>query len=183
LPAAFPLRSKTSRGRGHAPGAGDSDEEFGQHDTSPTERKAYDGLGLGRPSVSKAGWLLRRSSSGAISSATSGSMSGDGSPSGTANAVHRMSLLSLLLHLVHEIDGRAHLMSNRLAAATATHSTQTFPTEVEHPESPRVEPDRVKFVGVIDNNDSVLAQKVPARSATTNHLRKRAGSASRKRDA
>jgi mitosis inhibitor protein kinase SWE1 len=184
LPAAFPLRSKTSRGRGHAPGAGDSDEEFGQHDTSPTERKAsYDGLGLGRPSVSKAGWLLRRSSSGAISSATSGSMSGDGSPSGTANAVHRMSRLPLLLHLVHEIDGRAHLMSNRLAAATATHSTQAFPTEVEHPEPPRVEPDRVKFVGVIDNNDSVLAQKVPARSATTDHLRKRAGSAARQRGA
>lgn len=90
LPAAFPLLSKTSRGRG----AEDSDEEFRPHDTSPTERKAtYDGLGLGRPSVSKAagtGWLLRRNSSGAISRAMSGSESiGDGSPTSAASAMLR----------------------------------------------------------------------------------------------
>jgi mitosis inhibitor protein kinase SWE1 len=105
LPAAFPLLSKTSRGHGRALGAEESDEEFRQHDTSPTERKAaYDGLGLGRPSASKAtgtGWLLRRSSSGAISRATSGSgsMSGDGSPTGAASAMHRTSQFSLLPHL------------------------------------------------------------------------------------
>jgi mitosis inhibitor protein kinase SWE1 len=105
LPAAFPLLSKTSRGHGRALGAEESDEEFRQHDTSSTERKAaYDGLGLGRPSASKAtgtGWLLRRSSSGAISRATSGSgsMSGDGSPTGAASAMHRTSQFSLLPHL------------------------------------------------------------------------------------
>lgn len=95
LPAAFPLLSKASRGRGRATGAEDSDEEIG--DASLTERKAsYDGLGLGRPSVTKAagtGWLLRRSSSGAISSATtgSGSMSGDGSPSGATSTIQSAS--------------------------------------------------------------------------------------------
>ncbi len=109
LPAAFPLLSKTSRGRGRALGAEDSDEEFRQNDTSPTERKAaYDGLGLGRPSVSKAtgtGWLLRRSSSGAISRATSGSgsMSGDGSPTGAASAMHRTSQFFLMPHLAPKL--------------------------------------------------------------------------------
>ena len=101
LPAAFPLLSKASRSRGRAAGGEDSDEERGQHDGSPIERRsAYDGIGLGRPSVAKAAgasWLLRRSSSGAISSATSGSgsMSGDGSPTGTAGAVHSECYLCL----------------------------------------------------------------------------------------
>jgi mitosis inhibitor protein kinase SWE1 len=91
LPAAFPLLSKASRIRGRAAGGEDSEEE---HDGSPIERRsAYDGIGLGRPSVTKAAsasWLLRRSSSGAISNATSGSgsMSGDGSPTGAAGAIH-----------------------------------------------------------------------------------------------
>ena len=91
LPAAFPLLSKASRNRGRGAGGEDSEDE---HDGSPIERRsAYDGLGLGRPSVAKAAgasWLLRRSSSGAISNATSGSgsMSGDGSPTGTAGAIH-----------------------------------------------------------------------------------------------
>jgi mitosis inhibitor protein kinase SWE1 len=95
LPAAFPLLSKASRSRGRAAGAEDSDDEI--EDASLTERKAlYDGLGLGRPSVSKAagtGWLLRRSSSGAISSATtgSGSMSGDGSPGGATSTIQSAS--------------------------------------------------------------------------------------------
>lgn len=103
LPAAFPLLSKASRRRGRGAGAEDSDDEIGQHDASPTERRAlYDGLGLGRPSVSKAastGWLLRRSSSGAISSATtgSGSMSGDGSPSGATSTIQSESQRPLLL--------------------------------------------------------------------------------------
>ena len=108
LPAAFPVLSKTSRSRGgRGLGAEDSDEEFGQHDTSPTEHKAaYDGLGLGRPSVIKTastGWLLRRSSSGAISHATSGSgsMSGDGSPTGAGSATHRTSQLTF--YLVQEL--------------------------------------------------------------------------------
>jgi mitosis inhibitor protein kinase SWE1 len=106
LPAAFPLLSRTDRGGGTAPSAEESDEDLGQHDASPTERKAlYDGLGLGRPSVSKAagtGWLLRRSSSGAISSTTagSGSMSGDGSPiGGTTSAMHSASQTPFSLHL------------------------------------------------------------------------------------
>jgi hypothetical protein len=97
------LLSKASRRRGRGAGAEDSDDEIGQHDASPTERRAlYDGLGLGRPSVSKAastGWLLRRSSSGAISSATtgSGSMSGDGSPSGATSTIQSESQRPLLL--------------------------------------------------------------------------------------
>lgn len=141
LPAAFPLLSKASRGRGRAPGADDSDEEFRQHDTSPTERKgAYDGLGLGRPSVSKAagtGWLLRRSSSGAISRAASGSgsMSGDGSPTGAASAMHRTPQFSLLPHLAHKLMD-LYLMIDRLAASTPAYSTQAFPTQVRHPEPP-----------------------------------------------
>jgi mitosis inhibitor protein kinase SWE1 len=128
LPAAFPLLSKASRSRGRALGAEDSDEECGQQDTSPTERKAaYDGLGLGRPSVSKAGgtgWLLRRSSSGAISHATSGSgsMSGDGSPTGAGSAAHRSSQLALLIQRAHELTD-AFFMIDRLAASTPTYST------------------------------------------------------------
>ena len=97
LPAAFPLLPKTGQGRGRALGAQDSDQALAHHDASPNERKtSYDGIGLGQPSVSKtagAGWLLRRSSSGAISSTTSGSgsMSGDGSPTGAASNMHRKS--------------------------------------------------------------------------------------------
>lgn len=130
LPAAFPLLSKAGRGCGRALGAEDSDEELKQRDTSPTERNAaYVGLGLGRPSVSKAagtGWLLRRSSSGAISRTTSGSgsMSGDGSPTGAASAMHRTSYLPHLTHQLMDL----YLMIDRLAASTPTYSTQAFPT-------------------------------------------------------
>ena len=128
LPAAFPLLSKASRGRGRALGAEDSDEEFGQNDTSPTERKTtYDGLGLGRPSAIKAagtGWLLRRSSSGAISRATSGSgsMSGDGSPINAGSATHRTSQRALLLPLALKLMD-AYLVIDRLAASTPAYST------------------------------------------------------------
>jgi mitosis inhibitor protein kinase SWE1 len=187
LPAAFPLLSKASRGRGRALGAEDSDEEFGQQDTSPTERKtSYDGLGLGRPSVIKAagtGWLLRRSSSGAISRATSGSgsMSGDGSPTGAGSATHRMSQLALLLYLVQELMG-AHRVIDRLAASTPTYSTQAFPTQVEYPEPPCNEQDRVKLVRGIDSNDARLSHKAPA-AAASDHLRTGAKSAARKRRA
>jgi mitosis inhibitor protein kinase SWE1 len=187
LPAAFPLLSKASRNRGRALGGEDSDEEFGQHDTSPTEHKAaYVGLGLGRPSVSKAagpGWLLRRSSSGAISRATSGSesMSGDGSPTGTASATHRTSQLSLPLYLAHKVID-LHLVIDRLAASTSTYSTQAFPTQVEHPEPPRVEQDRVKLVGGVDSNDARLAYRAAApTTASTDHPRTGAKSTARKR--
>jgi mitosis inhibitor protein kinase SWE1 len=104
LPAAFPLLSKASHGYGRAASTEDSDEEIGQHDASPTERKAfYDGLGLGRPSVSRAAgtaWLLRRSSSGAISSATTGrgSISGDGSHGGATGTIQSASQQPHLLH-------------------------------------------------------------------------------------
>ena len=126
LPAAFPLLSKANRSRGCAPSAEDSDEDFSQQGASPTERKAlYDGLGLGRPSVSKAagsGWLLRRSSSDAISNTTtgSGSMSGDGSPSGaTTSVMHSAYQHPFSLHLAQEfIDS-----CDRLAASTSTYST------------------------------------------------------------
>ncbi|TFY77602.1 hypothetical protein EWM64_g6410, partial [Hericium alpestre] len=80
LPAAFPTLSGapakkgTKRlGVGSQRGADESTDE-----DEPLEREKYQGLGLGRPSAGKAGWLLRRSSSGAIS-ASSGSGSGDGS--------------------------------------------------------------------------------------------------------
>lgn len=177
LPAAFPLLSKASRGRGRALGAEDSDEEFRQHDTSPTERKAaYDGLGLGRPSASKAagtGWLLRRSSSGAISRATSGSgsMSGDGSPTGAASAMHRTSQFSLLPHLAHKLMD-LYLMIDRLAASTPTYSTQAFPTQVEHPEPPRTQQDRIKLIRGIYSNDPRLTYWAAAATvASTDHLR------------
>ena len=174
LPAAFPILSKTSRGRGL--GAEDSDEEFGQQDTSPTERKAaYDGLGLGRPSVMKAagtGWLLRRSSSGAISRAASGSgsMSGDGSPTGAGSATHRTSQLAFLFYGAHELMD-AYLMIDRLAASAPTYSTQAFPTQADHPEPPRNEQDRVKLIRGIDSNNARLTHRAPATAATaSDHL-------------
>jgi len=185
LPAAFPLLSKASRGR--ALGTEDSDEEFGQHDRSPTEHKAaYDGLGLGRPSVSKAagtGWLLRRNSSGAISRATSGSgsMSGDGSPTGAASATHRTSQLSLQLHLAHKLMV-LHLMIDSLASSTPTHSAQAFPAQAEHPEPPGTEQDRIKLVRGINCNDARLAYRAAAATAaSTDRLRTGATSAARKR--
>jgi len=183
LPAAFPLLSKTNRGRGCAPSAEDSDEDFAQQDASPTERKAlYDGLGLGRPSVSKAagtGWLLRRSSSGAISSTTtgSGSMSGDGSPSGaTTSVMHSASQLPFSLHLAQEfIDS-----CDRLAASTSTYSTQAFPNQVEHPKPPYIEPDRIQLVRCINGNDAGLAHKTSADAAAGDCPQTRAKYATRK---
>jgi mitosis inhibitor protein kinase SWE1 len=187
LPAAFPLLSKASRGRGRALGAEDSDDEFGQNDTSPTERKtAYDGLGLGRPSAIKAagtGWLLRRSSSGAISRATSGSgsMSGDGSPTNAGSATHRTSQRALLFPLALGLMG-ANLVIDRLAASTPAYSTQAFPTQVEYSEPPRTEQDRVKLVRGIYNNDTRLSHEAPAVPApTSDQLRTGAKSAARKR--
>ncbi|KAI0057989.1 hypothetical protein BV25DRAFT_1811559 [Artomyces pyxidatus] len=80
LPAAFPMLGKGRRGKD------DSDEEDA---SSPSDRKSgYEGIGLGRPSVGKGGrpsWLMRRSSSGAIS-VTSGSGSGEGSSPATPTA-------------------------------------------------------------------------------------------------
>jgi mitosis inhibitor protein kinase SWE1 len=170
LPAAFPSLSKAGSGRGRAAGAEDSDDEIGQDDASPTERKAlYDGIGLGRPSISKTtgtGWLLRRSSSGAISGATAGIMSRDGSPNGAINTMHGTSQQFLLLHLVPEfID-----LCNRLAASTAAYSTQAFPNQVEHPKPPHLEPDRVQFVRCINSNHYTLAHKAPADGAAATNL-------------
>jgi hypothetical protein len=146
LPAAFPLLAKASRGRGRA--AEDSEEEPGQQDGSPSERRsAYDGLGLGRPSVTKAAgasWLLRRSSSGAISSSAtsgSGSMSGDGSPTGGARAIHGACYYPAPVLM---------LMGHRLAASSSTNPATDVPAQVEHPEPPLLEPVRVEFVrGVV----------------------------------
>ncbi|KAI9510110.1 hypothetical protein F5148DRAFT_1282301 [Russula earlei] len=161
LPAAFPLLSKTGHGHGRTPGAEDSDEEFGQYDTSPTERSkiSYDGLGLGRPSVSKASgsrWLLRRSSSGAISSAPSesGNMSGDSDPHGAASTTH---------------------------PSTPTYSTQTFPTQVKHPEPSHIEPDGVELVRHLDDYDARLTNEAPTDpTAVANRLWTRATPTSRR---
>ncbi|KAI0046235.1 kinase-like protein [Auriscalpium vulgare] len=76
LPAAFPMlgRKGTTKAEDRD---GDTDEE-----ASPSDRKnktEYQSIGLGRPSVGRASWLLRRSSSGAISVA-SGSGSGESYP-------------------------------------------------------------------------------------------------------
>ncbi|KAH9037052.1 hypothetical protein EDB85DRAFT_1861729 [Lactarius pseudohatsudake] len=126
LPAAFPLLAMASRGRGRA--AEDSEEEPGRPDGSPSERRAtYDGLGLGRPSVAKAAgasWLLRRSSSGAISSATSGSgsMSGDGSPTGAARAIHDWQLPP------PRIPPRMSPLNSSEASSTATATMLASPT-------------------------------------------------------
>ena len=176
LPAAFPLLAKASRGRGRAAGAEDSEEEPGQQDGSPSERKAaYDGLGLGRPSVAKAAgasWLLRRSSSGAISSATSGSgsMSGDGSPTGGAGAIHG----TYYLDFTSFVPKPAMLMGHRLAASPSTNSATDVPTQVEHPEPPRLEPDRVELVrSVVDchSHNARLADN----AAATDTISGRAG--------
>ncbi|KAI9453165.1 hypothetical protein BJY52DRAFT_1225770 [Lactarius psammicola] len=148
LPAAFPLLAKASRARGRAAGAEDSEEEPGQPDGSPSERRAaYDGLGLGRPSVAKAAgasWLLRRSSSGAISSATSGSgsMSGDGSPTGAAGAMHgwqlppprippRMSPLKSSIP--------SHLASDRTASSSSEASSTATTTILASPTTRRLQ--------------------------------------------
>ena len=87
LPAAFPMldASKKSKKNLVEP---ISDEE----DASPCDRREkYESLGLGRPSVGKAGktgWLLRRSSSSGISNASATSGSGEGSWPGTPTATN-----------------------------------------------------------------------------------------------
>jgi mitosis inhibitor protein kinase SWE1 len=66
LPAAFPApleRGSTGMGK-----SGGSDTEEDEDATSPSSRKHYKGLGLGRPAGR---WLMRRSSSGAFSSGES----------------------------------------------------------------------------------------------------------------
>jgi mitosis inhibitor protein kinase SWE1 len=169
LPAAFPLLSKTTRGRGRVAGAGDSDEELGQSDASPTERKAsYDGLGLGRPSVTKVGgtgWLLRRSSSGAISSTTSGSgsVSGDRSPTGTTGITRRV------FHFCFYFD-LAYLMifalsDDRLAASAPANPPPVLPTKVEHPEPPSAEPNGVEFLRGVYSEYARLTHAAPSNTA------------------
>ncbi|KAI0029987.1 hypothetical protein K488DRAFT_79848 [Vararia minispora EC-137] len=90
LPAAFPMLGQGRRKAGTS--AAREDTEDDESETSPSGRPAkdrYEGLGLGRPSAGRAGrsaWLLRRSSSGAISTTTSGSQSGEGSWPATPTA-------------------------------------------------------------------------------------------------
>ncbi|KAH9062337.1 hypothetical protein EDB87DRAFT_1559298 [Lactarius vividus] len=145
LPAAFPLLAKASRGRGRA--AENSEEE---PDGSPSERRAaYDGLGLGRPSVAKAAgasWLLRRSSSGAISSATSGSgsMSGDGSPTGAARAIHDWQLPPprippRMSPLKSSIPSHLSLSSNRTASSSSEASSTATATILASPTTRRLQ--------------------------------------------
>ncbi|KAH9023130.1 hypothetical protein EDB84DRAFT_1441050 [Lactarius hengduanensis] len=148
LPAAFPLLAMASRGRGRA--AEDSEEEPGRPDGSPSERRAaYDGLGLGRPSVAKAAgasWLLRRSSSGAISSATSGSgsMSGDGSPTGAARAIHDWQLPPprippRMSPLKSSIPSHLSLSSNRTASSSSEASSTATATMLASPTTRRLQ--------------------------------------------
>jgi mitosis inhibitor protein kinase SWE1 len=66
LPAAFP--PPLGRGSAGADKGGGSDTEEDEDATSPSSRKQYKGLGLGRPAGR---WLMRRSSSGAFSSGES----------------------------------------------------------------------------------------------------------------
>jgi hypothetical protein len=107
-------------------------------------------------------------------------MSGDGSPTGAASAMHRTSQFSLLPHLAHKLMD-LYLMIDRLAASTPTHSTQAFPTQVEHPEPPRTQQDRIKLVRGIYSNDPRLAYWAAATAASTGHLRTGAKCAGRKR--
>ena len=82
LPAAFPILGTSRKSK-----KGKVEESTDEEDGSPSTK--YEGLGLGRPSVGKAGvgsWLLRRSSSGAISVVSAGSASGEGSLPGTPTA-------------------------------------------------------------------------------------------------
>jgi mitosis inhibitor protein kinase SWE1 len=174
LPAAFPLLSKASRNRGgRATGGEDSEDE---RDGSPIERRsAYDGLGLGRPSVAKAAgasWLLRRSSSGAISNATSGSgsMSGDGSPTGTVGAIHSASSLFRDPCIGVDVDG-----PHRLAASPTANPPTDVPAQVEHSEPPRLErlePDRLELVrGVLYCHDHDARLTDNATAAVTSSKR------------
>ncbi|KAG1735156.1 uncharacterized protein EDB91DRAFT_1145582 [Suillus paluster] len=66
LPAAFPL--PLGKGNAGASKSGGSDTEEDEETMSPSSRKQYKGLGLGRPAGR---WLMRRSSSGAFSSGES----------------------------------------------------------------------------------------------------------------
>jgi mitosis inhibitor protein kinase SWE1 len=66
LPAAFPL--PLGKGNAVTIKTGGSDTEEDEETISPSSRKQYKGLGLGRPAGR---WLMRRSSSGAFSSGES----------------------------------------------------------------------------------------------------------------
>ncbi|KAG1746228.1 hypothetical protein EDB19DRAFT_1691351 [Suillus lakei] len=66
LPAAFPL--PLAKGNAVTIKTGGSDTEEDEETISPSSRKQYKGLGLGRPAGR---WLMRRSSSGAFSSGES----------------------------------------------------------------------------------------------------------------
>lgn len=66
LPAAFPL--PLVKGNTMTTKTGGSDTEEDEETISPSSRKQYKGLGLGRPAGR---WLMRRSSSGAFSSGES----------------------------------------------------------------------------------------------------------------
>ncbi|KAG0701357.1 hypothetical protein DFH29DRAFT_927493 [Suillus ampliporus] len=66
LPAAFPL--PLGKGNAGVSKGGGSDTEEDDEAVSPSSRKQYKGLGLGRPAGR---WLMRRSSSGAFSSGDS----------------------------------------------------------------------------------------------------------------
>ncbi|THH21360.1 hypothetical protein EW146_g171 [Bondarzewia mesenterica] len=82
MPAAFPILSSAKKAK-----KSKAEESTDEEDVNSITK--YEGLGMGRPSVGKAGvgsWLLRRSSSGAISITSAGSGSGEGSWPGTPTA-------------------------------------------------------------------------------------------------
>jgi mitosis inhibitor protein kinase SWE1 len=90
LPAAFPVLGGTARRKSIAAANARSREDTeDESDASPSGhgKERYEGLGLGRPSAARTGrtpWLMRRSSSGAMSA--SGSHSGEGSWPATPTA-------------------------------------------------------------------------------------------------
>ncbi|KAI0260808.1 hypothetical protein BC834DRAFT_898433 [Gloeopeniophorella convolvens] len=104
----------------------DSDEERAPGDTSPSERRtSYDGLGLGRPPVRPSGgWLSRRSSSGAISRAASGS--GDASPTIGGWQLPPPRIPPRLSPLKSSIP--SHLAPSRTASSSSDASSSTATT-------------------------------------------------------
>jgi mitosis inhibitor protein kinase SWE1 len=86
LPAAFASLGQGKKGRVDI-SADDTDEEG--EENSPSTRKekgAYNGLGLGKPSVEglpRTSWLMKRSSSGAFSSSSETSIGAVGTPTRT----------------------------------------------------------------------------------------------------
>ncbi|KAA1471705.1 hypothetical protein DENSPDRAFT_880701 [Dentipellis sp. KUC8613] len=142
LPAAFPMLGTAKKGKKGFGRGGDSSDE----DDAPGDRKEkpkYEGLGLGRPSAGKGGrasWLLRRSSSGAISTTSGGSGSTDGSYPGTPTGGNTSGWHLPPPRIPSHLSPAKPAVSSRLSPnRTASNSSSSTMTSVTHP-SPTLRP-------------------------------------------